>query len=158
MSVGAWEPANQASNDQSGQQIDRALLEQILEFMECPTAPATDSQEASDLQYAAGPTAMHAPALDPTTLPASLQSAHWLAGLPTSQWLQEASHWQPQQVWGLIRFFTLAESSLDWPGGAESPVIPLAKSLRQRKSPLNKAQLMWIREHTDNRYLPYGPL
>ncbi|WP_043317711.1 hypothetical protein [Microbulbifer sp. HZ11] len=152
MSVGAWEPANQASNDQSGQEIDRALLEQILALMGCDPAKAVDPD------CAAAPAAMSAPTFDSATLPDALKPAHWLAGLPASRWLQEASHWQPQQIWGLIRFFTLAESRLDWPGGAESPVIPLAKSLRQRKAPLNKDQLMWIREHSDNRYLPYGPL
>ena len=151
MSVGAWEPANQASNDQSRQEIDRALLVQILEEMEVPTSTAEDAPADPG-------TAPNLESPDLSGLPASLKSAQWLAGLPAVQWLEEAIQWQPEQVWGLIRFFTLAEAQLDWQGGAESPVIPLAKSLRQRKTPLSRDQLLWIREHSDNRYLPYGPL
>ena len=151
MSVGAWEPANKASNDQSSREIDRALLVQIFEKMGCATSPDLDAKESP----ATTPDLTRA---DLSGLPAALKSAHWLAGLPATQWLEEAQQWQPEQVWALIRFFALAEAQLDWPGGAESPVIPLAKSLRQRKAPLSRDQLLWIREHSDNRYLPYGPL
>ncbi|MCA0894054.1 hypothetical protein [Microbulbifer agarilyticus] len=143
MSVGAWEPAKQASNDQSREKIDPTLLTQILELMEGSSAPeSSQAQENTEL----------------AELPESLRSASWLAGLPAAQWLEEAANWEPEQLWALIRFFTLAEAQLDWQGGAESPVIPLAKSLRRRKAPLSREQLLWIRGNSDNRYLPYGPL
>lgn len=143
MSVGAWEPENQASNDQSRTEIDRALLRRIIDALS-----NTEGQSESEVA-----------ALDLTSLDPEIQAANWLAGVPAPQWLEEASHWDDTQVWALIRFFTLAEMQLpEWQGGAESPVIPLAKSLRQRKSPLQREQLLWIRQHTDNRYLPYGPL
>jgi hypothetical protein len=58
----------------------------------------------------------------------------------------------------LIRFFAMAENLPGWEAGAESPVIPLAKILRQRGSRLDKTLLQWLREVNDNRYLPYGPL
>ena len=58
----------------------------------------------------------------------------------------------------LIRFFAMAENLPGWEAGAESPVIPLAKILRQRGSRLDKTLLQWLREVSDNRYLPYGPL
>lgn len=133
MSVGAWEPENRAS-DRSRDDIDRALLEKIITSM-------TNEMETV------------------TGLPPEMIDANWLAGLPAQQWLDEAAQWDQDQLWAMIRFFTLAEMQLpDWQGGAESPVIPLAKSLRQRKSPLTREQLVWIREHSDNRYLPYGPL
>ena len=143
MSVGAWEPENQASNDQSRTEIDRALLQRIIDIFE-----ETHGEEGA------------APdSLDLTSVDRDVQAANWLAGLPTAQWLEEASHWDDTQLWALIRFFTLAEMQLpDWQGGAESPVIPLAKSLRMRKAPLQREQLLWIRQHTDNRFLPYGPL
>ena len=139
MSVGAWEPENHASNDQSRTEIDRALLQRIIDTLR-------ESGEETDT-------------VDLTSIDRELQAANWLAGLPAVQWLEEASHWDDGQVWELIRFFTLAEMQLaDWQGGAESPVIPLAKSLRLRKAPLQREKLLWIRQHSDNRYLPYGPL
>ncbi|WP_299598489.1 hypothetical protein [uncultured Microbulbifer sp.] len=143
MSVGAWEPENQASNDQSRTEIDRALLQRIIDALNEADSESEGEEAAPDLK-----------AIDQ-----EIQNANWLAGLPATQWLDEASHWNDSQVWALIRFFTLAEMQLtDWQGGAESPVIPLAKSLRQRKAPLQREQLLWIRQYSDNRYLPYGPL
>jgi hypothetical protein len=83
----------------------------------------------------------------------------YLMRLPAQQWLEESQAWSDAQLWQLIQFFTLAEMQLPgWDAGADSPVIPLSKALRQRGAPLNREQLLWIREHTDNRYLPYGPL
>jgi hypothetical protein len=58
----------------------------------------------------------------------------------------------------LIRFFAVAENLPGWEAGATSPVIPLAKILRQRGVRLDKSLLKWLREVNDNRYLPYGPL
>lgn len=58
----------------------------------------------------------------------------------------------------LIRFFAMAENLPGWEAGAKSPVIPLAKILRQRGTRLDKTLLQWLREVNDNRYLPYGPL
>ena len=58
----------------------------------------------------------------------------------------------------LIRFFAVAENLPGWEAGAHSPVIPLAKTLRQRGVKLDKALLQWLREVNENRYLPYGPL
>ncbi|WP_295798469.1 hypothetical protein [uncultured Microbulbifer sp.] len=137
MSVGAWEPEKapgDRDNDHSRDEIDRALLEKIIASMQ------------GDVNTVA-------------TFPQEIIEAKWLAGLPAQQWLDEATALDPDRLWALIRFFTLAEMQLpDWQGGAESPVIPLAKSLRRRKTPLSRDQLMWIRQHSDNRYLPYGPL
>lgn len=143
MSVGAWEPAKPASNDQTRSDIEKSLLARIIDALQKADAENTPGLAAPDLN----------------TFDREIQSSNWLSGLPATQWLDEAAHWNDEQIWGLIRFFTLAEAQLPgWQGGAESPVIPLAKSLRQRKSPLAREQLLWIRQHSDNRYLPYGPL
>ena len=45
-----------------------------------------------------------------------------------------------------------------WEAGSKSPVIPLAKALRNRGHRLDKTLLQWLREVSDNRFLPYGPL
>jgi len=58
----------------------------------------------------------------------------------------------------LIRFFAVAENLPGWEAGADSPVIPLAKILRQRGARLDTPLLQWLREVNNNRYLPYGPL
>ena len=58
----------------------------------------------------------------------------------------------------LLRFFAVAENLPGWEAGAKSPVIPLAKILRQRGARLDKPLLQWLREVNNNRYLPYGPL
>lgn len=142
MSVGAWEPVSEAPNDQSRKEIDDSLLQRIIEAVEA-TETINPAEENPDL----------------SGLDSELLSASWLAGLPATQWLEEAAQWDSAKIWKLIQFFTLAEMQLqDWQGGAESPVIPLAKSLRRSKSPLSREQLLWIRQHSDNRFLPYGPL
>lgn len=134
MSVGAWEPNNQESVTSTDKPIDHALTKRIVETM----ASGTEQLDQLDTDITA---------------------ANWLAGLPATQWLKEAENWNDEQIWMLIRFFTLAEMQLaNWQGGAESPVIPLAKVLRRRKAPLSREQLLWIRKNSDNRYLPYGPL
>lgn len=131
MSVGAWEP-KQA--DSAPGEIRRELLQQYID------AAQSDASLSE-------------------CLTAEAQQASHLIRLPAQRWQEESAHWDDAQLWQLIRFFTLAEQQLPgWDAGAESAVISLAKALRQRQSPLNREQLLWIKQHSDNRYLPYGPL
>jgi hypothetical protein len=84
-----------------------------------------------------------------------------LAGLMKIEhghWHAAAEPMQDADLLHLIRFFAVAENLPGWEAGAVSPVIPLAKVLRQRGARLDKALLQWIRQVSDNRYLPYGPL
>jgi len=134
MSVGAWEPEKQSQQDSASEEISRELLLHFIDAAQS-TSPLQDSLRQED------------------------QQASWLMRQPLQRWLEESENWDNDQLWQLIRFFTLAEIQLPgWDAGADSPVIPLAKALRQRKAPLSREQLLWIREHSDNRYLPYGPL
>lgn len=134
MSVGAWEPEKGSTKDSASEEIDRDLLQRLISAVQSP-GPLQDSLQQDD-QQAAG-----------------------LMRLPAQRWLDESEHWDGAQLWALIQFFTLAEMQLPgWDAGAESPVIPLAKALRQRKTPLSREQLLWIKQNSDNRYLPYGPL
>lgn len=73
-------------------------------------------------------------------------------------WRSTAEPLSDDEVIHLLRFFAVAENLPGWEAGAESPVIPLAKVLRQRGSRLDKELLQWLREVNDNRFLPYGPL
>ncbi|MFC6634635.1 hypothetical protein [Microbulbifer taiwanensis] len=134
MSVGAWEPQKPSAQDSSDGEISRALLLRCLSAGQSPT-PLGESLPQEDRQ------------------------ASHLMRLPLQRWLEESEHWDNQQLWQLIQFFTLAEMQLPgWDAGADSPVIPLAKALRRRQAPLSREQLLWIRQNSDNRYLPYGPL
>lgn len=133
MSVGAWEPEKQPQGSAS-EEINRDLLLRFIAAAQSPS-PLQESLQQQD------------------------QQASQLMRLPAQRWLEESGNWNDEQLWQLIRFFTLAEMQLPgWDAGAESPVIPLAKALRQRKAPLNRDQLLWIKQNSDNRYLPYGPL
>lgn len=81
-------------------------------------------------------------------------------------WMQaDAAVWPPvlgalstETLITLVRFFTLAEQELPgWQAGRKSPAIACARELRQRSAypaPLTA----WIRQHSDNRFLPYGSL
>lgn len=98
---------------------------------------------------------------DPDNLQASLgddavQSDAVFMKLDESAW-QAADQLDDNELEDLIRFFTLAEMQLpNWQGGETSPVIYLVRELRGRDS-FTPELRKWIKRHTDNRYLPYGP-
>ncbi|WP_346838892.1 hypothetical protein [Microbulbifer sp. SAOS-129_SWC] len=134
MSVGAWEPKPAANTGGTEDAIPRALLQRYIDAMQADTALADALDDAA-------------------------REASYLIRMPAQRWLDESANWNGGELWQLIRFFTLAEQQLaGWDAGAESAVIPLAKALRQRRAPLDREQLQWIKQHSDNRYLPYGPL
>ena len=74
------------------------------------------------------------------------------------QWFAEAETLSDDEIEQLMRFFTKAEQLPGWEAGAASPVIWLGKVLKQRGTGISRELQMWIREHSDNRYLPHGPL
>jgi len=79
--------------------------------------------------------------------------------LTMSDWQSLTHSLDDDELYQLIRFFTRSEMLLPgWEAGAESPVVWLAKILRQRKSPLKKEQLQWIKSHSTNRFIPNGAL
>ncbi len=57
----------------------------------------------------------------------------------------------------LCRFFTLAEANWsDWFGGDKNPVIWICKELKKRELFPDKELTAWIKQNSDNRFLPYG--
>lgn len=78
--------------------------------------------------------------------------------LEADQWDAAARNEDAVELVAWIRFFTLAEARLPaFDAGAKSPVIPLARVLRERGA--YPAELTaWIRAHSDNRFLPHGSL
>ena len=81
-----------------------------------------------------------------------------LMSLDADQWTAAAREQDAVELVAWIRFFTLAETRLPgFEAGAKSPVIPLARCLRERREyPADLTS--WIRAHSDNRYLPHGSL
>lgn len=74
-------------------------------------------------------------------------------------WLDTAERFSTEDAIELIRFFTIAEMQLSgWQAGEHSPVIGLVKALRKRGAAPDKALQQWIKDNSDNRYLPNGPL
>jgi hypothetical protein len=79
--------------------------------------------------------------------------------LSLDQWKSLSDVFDEQELYFLIQFFTRAEMLLPgWEAGAESPVIWINKILRQRKKPLNKEQLVWIKSNSSNKFIPNGAL
>lgn len=82
-----------------------------------------------------------------------------LMTLDKASWQEAVASLSDDDLIHLVRFFTLAEQQLSgWEAQEKSPVIWLVKTLRQRKSPPSKDLLLWIKQHSDNRFLPNGAL
>ena len=74
------------------------------------------------------------------------------------EWLAAVADLDSDSLRHLVRFYTVAENLPGWHSGHLSPVIVFARLLRQRGEKLDRDLLLWIRSHSDNRFLPYGPL
>ena len=78
----------------------------------------------------------------------------WMSETTTAWAVCEAL--EAASIQQLIRFFTLAERDWSgWEAGKSSPVIPLV-ALLKRKQQFEPDFRRWIKQHTDNRYLPNG--
>lgn len=134
MSIGSWDPS-------AGSPIDApSLTTQLLESL------ARYSQDDA-LETLAD--AM--PDDDKQRLASLMQIDH-------AHWQELGAALDDATIVHLIRFLAVAENLPGWEAGAKSPVIPLAKILRKRGARLDKSQLLWLRQASENRYLPYGPL
>ena len=89
---------------------------------------------------------------------AQLQLLAPVMSLEADQWEAAARQEDAVELVAWIRFFTLVEARLPgFEAGAKSPVIPLARVLRDRgEYPADLTA--WIRAHSDNRFLPHGSL
>lgn len=129
--VGSWEPAPQTSAESDAEFL-RACLQR---FADCPPEQLSARVPPEEQRRHAG-----------------------LMQLPWPAWQALARRFSDAELQQLIRFLTLAEMHFsDCRAGEHSPVIPLARELRSRGAELDRELLLWIRTHSDNRYLPYGP-
>lgn len=80
----------------------------------------------------------------------------WIA-LPEAQWQELLDVLTPTELLHLIQLFTLAEQHLaNCHAGAQSVVIPAFKRYRTQLGHADSELLRWLRQHSDNRFLPYG--
>ena len=134
MSLGSWDPKVEARSTELLLESD--LLRRLIAYShEEQLAQLEQLLNANDKQRLAG-----------------------LMKIDPLIWQSAAEPLLENDLLHLIRFFAVAENLPGWEAGATSPVIPLAKILRQRGVRLDKSLLQWLREVNDNRYLPYGPL
>ena len=131
MTTGTWDP-----NAGSGRSITLQLVSPFI---------ALQDDQLTDL-------AAH--------LPADLvRSSSWLMKRELADWQPLADQLDDEQIRKLVRFFTLAEEQLPgWEAGDASPVIWLCRILKQRDQFPDKELTRWIKDHTKNRFLPYGSL
>ena len=75
-----------------------------------------------------------------------------------ADWVRAAQSFSEDELIALIRFLTVAEMQIPgWRCDEKSPAIAIASVLKQRGRRLDHELLRWIRAHSDNRYIPYGP-
>lgn len=134
MTLGTWDPKLASQSD--ALTLPPALLQRLIAF--------DHEDKLSQLEHLL-----------------SSEDKQRLAGLMIldhAQWRAAAEPLPDSDLLHLIRFFAVAENLPGWEAGAKSPVIPLARLLRDRGARLDKSLLQWLRGVNDNRYLPYGPL
>lgn len=91
------------------------------------------------------------------SIPEALEWIEPLAHADTQAWLVASEQLSDEALVALIRFFTEQEKEQNWSLGERSPVIPLFKTLKRSKG-VDRALVQWIKSHSDNRFLPFGPL
>ncbi len=134
MSLGSWDPKLGVSD--STQLLQPSLLQRLIDFDRLDNLSQLEQLLSDDDKQRFAP----------------------LMKLDHGLWRDAAQPLADADLLHLIRFFAVAENLPGWEAGAKSPVIPLARTLRQRGARLDKSLLQWLREVNDNRFLPYGPL
>ena len=104
---------------------------------------------------------VHAAALDAAVTQIETSDARLLRQVVNAEATQRATFFaarDSEQLVGWLRVLTLAETAVpDCDGGAKSPVIDIARLLRDRGD--YPADLTaWIKSVSKNRFLPYGSL
>ena len=92
-----------------------------------------------------------------TILPSEQLQQSQIIQASTSAWQTAIAEFSNEELVLLIQFFTVIEAQLtSWTAGAKSPAILINKELRRRGEKLNKEILLWIKDNTDNRFIPNG--
>lgn len=74
-------------------------------------------------------------------------------------WYKAASPLADGELVDLIKTLAMAEMRLpNCACGAKSPVIHINRLLKQRGQALGTADLLWLKQHSTNRFIPNGPI
>ena len=92
-----------------------------------------------------------------TDLTAHLSWIQPLAQVDKKIWAQSIQNIPQTALIELIRMFTIVEQQQGWSLGEKSPVIALFKQLRKLAG-IDKPLVGWVKKHSDNKFLPFGPL
>jgi hypothetical protein len=135
MTLGSWNPDD--GSEKIAYQISPTVLEQCAQFAAIGDWETLQTWEKEYLP----------------------NNAAQLMKLTADQWQPFLQPLETDTLLVLARFFTIAEQQLPhWHGGDKSPVIWIARTLKKRSEPLSREMVLWIKSHTDNRFLPNGPI
>ena len=99
---------------------------------------------------------------DATVFHLTDEQINWLQPLMKQSknfWHNHCSELPIETLKSLIYFFTLSEEKYSvLEAGNDSPVIAFNKILKEKKSPLSKEDLLWIKENSRNKFLPNGSI
>lgn len=124
--IGSWDP-----NSAQSQELPEAALQSAVKMAEGKALPDAPTDAVKPLQP--------------------------LMSVSQSVWSEHLTTLESSDLKALCRFFTLAEDQWpDWFGGDRNPVIWICKELKSRGEFPDKDLTAWIKQHSQNRFLPYG--
>lgn len=132
MTLGTWDPNTAATS--ASPTLDETLLTQLITIDRQHSTPQQSFDEQQRERLAP------------------------IMRLDKERWTEAAENLPDADLEALMRTLTLAEQLPGWEAGEHSPVIWLGKILKQRGTGISRDLLLWIKQHSDNRYLPHGPL
>ncbi len=131
--IGTWNPNQKQAETQ--QAINQAALKQFINISK------ENKLDELNQQLSSSEIIQHQP----------LMKTHKHA------WLDAAQPLTTEELVYLVKFFTVAEMQLSgWEAGSKSPVIWICRALKTRNAFPDSKLTAWIKNHTDNKFLPYG--
>ena len=136
MSTGTWDPSSNTSKLDIN--IDPASLADLLKRF----LALAENNQLNDLA---------------TQMSEQDKSQFAIMQADLALWQNTLSDYSEAQLIALIQFFTIVEMALpEWVAGAKSPVISINKILKSQGHKLDREMLMWIKQNSDNRFIPNG--
>ena len=131
MGLGQWTPTAKKLSD-----IDHTVLNQFISWVE--------SDQLSQL----------------AVLLTDEQVQQYAAFMQFSEqtWQVACQDYASSSLETLIKFFTVAEQLPGWSAQKNSPVIWLNRLLNKKGKRLSAEDLLWIKAHSDNQFIPNGSL
>lgn len=133
MSIGSWTPESSSSSDSA---ISQDFLQRALHIV--------DNDQIHSLMDA---------------LTEEEKAQYSIMHCETQPWSDALKGYDNDKLIKLIKFFALAEMQLPgWQAGENSPVIAINRYLVSQGDKLDKSTLLWLREHSTNRFIPNGAI